>query len=73
MKTTARAPFMPLTDVDDDRLEQLAREKGVGTLAPATMEQRASSRSHRIASQPTEAQEARSPKRTNTPRLTTGL
>lgn len=29
-----RAPFLPLkSDIDDDRLERLAREKGVGTMA----------------------------------------
>lgn len=37
-----RAPFRPLTpEIDDDRLEQLARDKGVGVLArPAKTVQR---------------------------------
>ena len=33
MMKQQRAPFMPVTpDIDDDRLERLAAEKGVGSL-----------------------------------------
>lgn len=52
-----RAAFVPLTpEIDDDRLEQLAREKGVGTLErPARKEQVASAPA---ASAPTKASAA---------------
>jgi hypothetical protein len=45
-----RAPFLPLTpEIDDDRLEQLAREKGVGVLErPAKKEQGAPVSSPRL-------------------------
>jgi hypothetical protein len=34
---TQRAPFLPVTsDVDDDRLERLAEQKGVGSLVKTT-------------------------------------
>lgn len=36
---TQRAPFMPVTpDIDDDRLERLAREKGVGAMVKPAKE-----------------------------------
>ena len=38
---TQRAPFLPVTsDIDDDKLERLAKEKGVGSLVKPTANNR---------------------------------
>jgi hypothetical protein len=53
---TQRAPFMPVTpDIDDDRLERLAREKGVGAMVKPAKEPARAGEGNPPASEPDRA------------------